>query len=207
MKIIAVISQKGGAGKTTLAINLAVAAELAGVRSVTLVDLDPQASASVWGDNREALTPRVESAQANRLQQCLDRARADGGGFTVIDTAPHSETAALAAARAADLILIPCRPAVLDLHAIGTTIDLARLAGTPAAVVLNSIPSRGALADEAAEAVAGYEVTLAPVRIVQRAAYVHSLTCGKSIQEFEPRGKGAEEIDRLYRWICGSAVF
>ncbi|MDD2767874.1 MAG: AAA family ATPase [Methylococcus sp.] len=206
MKTIAVISQKGGAGKTTLAINLAVAADRAGNGGVTLIDLDPQASASVWGDNRELPTPQVASVQPNRLQPCLDKARADGAGFVVIDTAPHSETAALAAARAADLILIPCRPAVLDLHAIGSTIDLARLAGTPAAVLLNSIPSRGSLADEAAEAVAGYEIPLVPVRIVQRAAYVHSLTCGKSIQEFEPRGKGAEEIDRLYRWICDAAA-
>lgn len=203
MKIVAVISQKGGAGKTTLAINLSVAADRASGGGVTLIDLDPQASASVWGDSRDEATPRVISVQANRLQQCLETARTEGSTFVVIDTAPHSETAALAAARAADLILIPCRPAILDLHAISTTIDLSRLAGTPAAVVLNSIPSRGSLADEAAEAVAAYEVPLVPVRIAQRAAYVHSLTQGKSIQEFEPRGKGAEEIERLYRWICG----
>jgi chromosome partitioning protein len=124
----------------------------------------------------------------------------------VIDTAPHSEAAALAAARAADLILIPCRPAILDLHAIGTTIDLARLAGTPATVVLNAVPPRGSLAEEAAEAVSGYGVALCPIRITQRAAFVHSLTEGKSVQEYEPKGRGAEEILTLFHWIHDQAA-
>jgi chromosome partitioning protein len=202
MITIAIISQKGGAGKTTLAINLAVAATQAGADPCTLIDLDPQGSSATWGDSRSATVPEVISAQANRLERHVEAARRAGAATVVIDTAPHSESAALAAARVADLILIPCRPAILDLHAIGTTIDLARLAGTPAAVVLNAVPSRGSLADEAAEAVAGYQVPLAPVRIAQRAAFVHCLTVGKAIQEFEPRGRGAEEIGGLYRWIC-----
>lgn len=202
MITIAVISQKGGAGKTTLAINLAVAATRDGSVGCALIDLDPQASAATWGDSRSEPLPEVVSAQANRLERHIEAARKGGMAAVIIDTAPHSESAALAAARAADLILIPCRPAILDLHAIGTTIDLARLAGTPAAVVLNAVPPRGSLADEAAEAVAGYQVPLAPVRITQRAAFVHCLTVGKAIQEFEPRGRGAVEIGGLYRWIC-----
>ncbi|RYU60803.1 ParA family protein [Methylolobus aquaticus] len=202
MITIAVISQKGGAGKTTLAINLAVAATRDGSVGCSLIDLDPQASAATWGDSRSEPLPEVVSAQANRLERHIEAARKAGMAAVVIDTAPHSESAALAAARAADLILIPCRPAILDLHAIGTTIDLARLAGTRAAVVLNAVPPRGSLADEAAEAVAGYQVPLAPVRVTQRAAFVHCLTVGKAIQEFEPRGRGTVEIGGLYRWIC-----
>jgi len=201
---IAVISQKGGAGKTTLAISLAVAATRAGTERCTLIDLDPQASAATWGDGRAERAPDVISAQANRLERHIEAARKAGVAAVVVDTAPHSESAALAAARAADLILIPCRPAILDLHAIGTTIDLARLAGTAAAVVLNAVPPRGSLADEAAEAVLGYGVPLSPVRITQRAAFVHCLTEGKAIQEFEPRGRGAAEIEALYQWIRGS---
>ena len=144
MKVIAILSQKGGAGKTTIALHLAVAAERDG-RSAAIIDLDPQASATSWGDSREAETPAVVSAQAARLPQVLEAARDAGADLVVIDTAPHSESAALAAARAADLILIPCRPAILDLRAIGTTIDLAKLAGKPAAVVLNTIPPSGSL--------------------------------------------------------------
>jgi len=205
MKTVAIISQKGGTGKTTLAINISVAADKASGGRATIIDLDPQASAASWGDSREQGSPAVMSAQASRLPQCLEAAQKAGSQVVIIDTAPHSESAALAAARAADLVLIPCRPAILDLRAIGNTIDLVKLAGTQAAVVLNSVPPRGALADEAAEAIAGYDVPLAPIRITQRAAFVHALTLGKSIQEYEPRGKGAEEIQQLYLWICSNA--
>lgn len=201
MRTVAVLSQKGGAGKTTLAINIAVAAERANPGRSVLIDLDPQASASIWGDSREQSAPRVVSVQASRLVKALEDERRDGTLFAVIDTAPHAEAAALSAARVANLILIPCRPGILDLHAIGATIDLARLAETPAAVVLNAVPPRGGLADEATEAVAAYGVPLAPCRITQRAAFVHSLTAGKAIEEFEPQNKGSDEIRELYRWI------
>src|SRR4051812_37959256 len=123
MKTISILSQKGGAGKTTLAINLAGAAEAAGKQSV-IIDLDPQASAKAWHDHRGKETPVVISAQPAMLSQVLKTAEEHGAAFCIIDTAPHSETAALAAARAADLILIPCRPCYLDLKAISTTIDL-----------------------------------------------------------------------------------
>ncbi len=157
MHTIAVISQKGGAGKTTVAIHLAVEAENSGVSTV-IVDLDPQASATAWGDSRREESPVVVSAQASRLRSVLDAAQQGGAGLAVIDTAPHSESVALAAAREADLILIPCRPAILDLSAISQTVDLARIAGKPAAVVLNAVPPRGPLMGEAVQAVAGYGI-------------------------------------------------
>src|SRR5690349_17764518 len=120
MKTIAIISQKGGAGKTTLALHLAVAGELAG-KTTAVIDLDPQASATGWKDTRSSEAPAVVSAQAARLGKVLEAATENGVELTIIDTAPHSESSALAAARASDLILIPCRPAILDLRAIGTT--------------------------------------------------------------------------------------
>lgn len=200
MKVIAIISQKGGAGKTTLALHLAVAAEEHG-KSAAIVDLDPQASATSWGDSRAAETPAVVSAQASRLQKVLDAARAGGAAFVIIDTAPHSESAALAAARAADFILIPCRPAILDLRAISNSIDLAKMAEKPAAVVLNAVPPRGSIAQDAEQAVSGYGVPIAPIHIGQRAAFQHAITAGQAAQEYEPGGKAAEEITHLYEWI------
>ena len=201
MKTLAVISQKGGAGKTTLALHLAVGAIAAG-KSAAVVDLDPQASAAGWRDTRTAEEPAVVSAQAARLSQVLEAARGNGADLAIIDTAPHSEASALAAARAADLILVPCRPAILDLRAIGSTIDLARLAGKPSAVVLNAVPPRGGLADEAAAAIGNYGVPVSPIRLGHRAAFVHALTAGQTAQEYEPEGKGAEEVTHLYMWLC-----
>jgi chromosome partitioning protein len=116
--------------------------------------------------------------------------------------APHSESAALAAARAAGLILIPCRPAILDLRAINSTIDLAKLARKPAVVVLNSVPPRGSLGDDANQAIEVYGIEVCPARIGQRAVFIHSLTHGLTALEFEPQGKGAREIQRLYKWTC-----
>lgn len=201
MKTIAIISQKGGAGKTTLALHLAVAAEQTG-QTVVIIDLDPQASATSWKDSRPGETPIVVSAQSARLPAVLETAKQGGANLCIIDTAPHSESAALVAARAADLILIPCRPAILDLRAISNTIDLAKIAGKHVAVVLNSVPPRGSLAKEAAVAVTGYCVDVAPVQIGQRAAFIHALTIGQTAQEYEPEGKGAKEIKQLYMWTC-----
>ena len=200
MKTIAIISQKGGAGKTTLSVHLAVAAESQGTQAA-IIDLDPQTSATGWGDSRVAESPAVVSAQAARLSQMLDAARGNGAGLALLDTAPHSERTALAAARAADFILIPCRPAILDLRAIGSTIDLARLANKPCAVVLNAVPPRSGVAD-ALEAVASYGVAVAPVYLTQRAAFAHALTAGQTAQEYEPGGKAADEMLHLYTWIC-----
>ena len=200
MHVVTLLSQKGGTGKTTIALHLAVAAELDG-KPTAVIDLDPQQSAALWGDTRASETPVVVSAQAARLPQVLDTAREHDAAFAVIDTAPHSESAALAAARAADFCLIPCRAAILDLKAIGTSIDVARLAKTPFAVLLNAIPPRGTLSAEAADVVRGYGVDLIPVCLVHRAAYVHALTAGQTAQEYEPKGKAAEEIRLTYLYI------
>ena len=200
MKTVAIISQKGGVGKTTLALHLAVAAERAGKTSV-LIDLDPQASAATWKDLRQEETPIVQPAQPNRLTVILEEASKQGAAFAVIDTSPNSESAALAAARAADLVLIPCRPHLLDLKAISSSIEVARLAKTPFAVVLNAVPPRGALGAEADAAIATYDAPVVPVQISMRAAYYHCLVNGQVAQEYEPTGKAAEEAFELFKWV------
>jgi chromosome partitioning protein len=201
MKTLAILSQKGGAGKTTLALHLAVAGVQA-KRQAAVIYLDPQASAMGWKDSRSQETPVVVSAPPGRLSQVLATAEQNGADLAILDTAPHSESTALAAARAADLILIPCRPAILDLRAISFTVDVAKLASTPAVVVLNAVPSRGHLSEEASSAIASYGMEVAPVSIGHRAAYVHALTAGQAAQEYETQGKAAKEIKSLYRWIC-----
>jgi chromosome partitioning protein len=200
MKTIAILSQKGGAGKTTLALHLAVASEQ-DRKVAVILDLDPQASATLWKDSRQDEKPAVISLQASRLENVLNTARKEGAERVFIDTAPHSESASLAAARVADLILIPCRPAILDLRAIRHTIDLARIAQKPVFVVLNSVSHRGNSAQDAQEAVESYQVPIAPVLLGQRAAFVNALTLGKVAQEYETKGKASEEIQQLYVWM------
>jgi chromosome partitioning protein len=201
MKTVAVEAGKGGSGKTTTTLNLAVAASIAG-KTVVVIDLDPQASAAGWKDSRAAETPVVVSVPPARLPQALQTAREGGAELVLIDTAPHSESAALAAAKAADVILIPTRPGILDLRAIGATADLAKIAGKQAFVVLNAIPPGATrLVEDAKAAAAVHGLDVAPVVIEQRAALSHSLTAGQTAQEYEPKGKAAEEISRLYKWL------
>jgi chromosome partitioning protein len=201
MKVISVVSQKGGVGKSTLSIHLATAAAMK-KKEVALVDIDPQCSASKWSDSRDAEYPVVISCQASRLENVLTTAKEEGADLIVIDSAPHSESAALAAVRAADLILVPCQPSILDLRAIADTIDLVKLAKKDAIAILNSVPTRGTLGDEAQDAIKQYEIAVAPVRISERTAFVRCLSAGLTVMEYEPKGKASEEIWQLYKWTC-----
>jgi chromosome partitioning protein len=144
MKTVALLSQKGGSGKSTLAVHLAVIAQAAGRRTV-IVDLDPQRSAAGWWwDTRTAKTPELVETAPGELHAVLDAARTDGVALCVIDTRPSAGADAATAAALADLVLIPTRPAIFDLKAIGATVDIVVRAKIPAFIVLNGAPaSRG----------------------------------------------------------------
>jgi chromosome partitioning protein len=201
MHTVALLSQKGGTGKTTLSLHLAVAAEKAGQQAV-VIDLDPQASSAAWKDSRKDETPVVVPVPSTRLTQALQAARDGGAQLVLIDTAPHSGDVAMTAAEAADLVLIPCRAGILDLRAIGTTARIVKLAGKTTYVVLNAVlPRASHILDDARAAVAVHDLKVAPVALRQRAAYAHALTAGQTAQEYEPKGHAAEEMTAFYRWL------
>jgi chromosome partitioning protein len=200
MKTVAIISQKGGAGKTTVAIHLAVAAEQHGVRT-TVFDLDPQVSATSWADRRKTPTPAVVAAQPPRLAHLLAQAAAQSADLVLIDSAPNADAASLAAARVADLILIPCRPAAFDLDAIGTTLNPAAVAGKPAWVMLNAVSPHGKLGEEAAEALRQGGVQVAPLTLHHLVAFAHAVNDGRTAQEYEPRSRAATEVGTLFKWL------
>ena len=200
MKVLSIVSQKGGVGKSLLSINLAIVAQ-AGREKVMIVDLDPQASSANWSDLREEDSLLVQSTQHSRLAKVLESAKKSGITLVIIDTAPHSETAALAAVRAADYVLIPCRPSFFDLRSIETTIDLVSIAKKNAAVVLNAVPPLGSLGDEAEASLKELGVEVCPVQVHQRIAFVHSQNSGKAALEYDPEGKATQEIKDLYKWV------
>ena len=202
MNVLAVVAQKGGTGKTTLSIAVAVAASADG-HNAAIVDLDPQATATNWSDRRGAETPVVISAQPARLTNVLEAAAGQGADLVVIDTAPRAEQGALAAARAADLVLVPCRPAIYDLETVLTTADLVRLAerDTPLLCVLNGVPPRGTRERQAREVLAGLGIPVCPASIGHRVAIDHAAASGLSAQEYEPRGKAAAEIAEAFAFI------
>ena len=204
MKTLALLARKGGTGKTTLAVHMAVAAVQAGHR-VLLVDTDPQSSAADWWRVRAGETPELVECEAARVPDVLRAARKDGISLTVIDTRPSVEADTAALARLADLVLTPTRPAILDLRAIGATVDVVRASRARAAIVINGAPpSRGgleaALTTEARQALESYRVPVAPVAIGLRAALSHALVDGRAVTEFEPDSKAAAELLGLYRY-------
>lgn len=199
MHIIAVLSQKGGAGKTTIAVNLAVYASLQGAR-VALLDIDPQASASSWADLREGDEPITISLPSSRLGKALESAADNGADLVIVDSAPSSESATIAAARAADFVIVPCRASILDVKAITSTLDLCAAVKANIGIVLNAVKSKS-LDLEARKAITQFDYPLAPVTLWDRVDYVRSLLDGQGVTEYDADGKAANEIRQLFRWV------
>jgi len=200
MFTISIIGQKGGTGKTTTALGLAVAAARAG-QMVAVIDLDPQASASNWKDRRSEDNPAVVSAQSSRLRPTLEAAKATGADLVIIDTAGRSDDSALNAARVADVVLIPTRPAMIEVEALSVARDIIRTAGSPPSfVLLNGIhPQASKQAEEARQMIAKvFGMEVCPVHLSHRNAYSEALTSGRTAQELDPEGKAAAELGKLY---------
>ena len=203
MKIISFISQKGGVGKTTLAIHLAVAFAADGL-NVAILDLDPQASAAEWKDFREQEMPGVIAIPSSRLPKVLKELEITGADIVILDTAPHSEGTALDAARAADLILVPCQPSIMDLRAMRKTTDLLRHIKKPTYAVLNGVSVQGSAALGTEKAIAAeFKINICPVRMGDRVAYSRCLISGHSAQEYEPEGKASREAHKFHKWVSG----
>ena len=201
MKTIALLAQKGGTGKTTLALSLAVAATQSGAVAV-VIDLDPQATACNWGDRRMTEAPIIVDAQPARLPQALERARAGGVDIAIIDTPARSEQAAMAAAKVADLIVIPCRPQIYDLETIPNTRELVRLAGErPTLALLNAVPPHASRQEQALEAIKAMQMEVCPVLLGNRSAFGDAAALGQTPLEFDPRGKAALEVMEAYKYI------
>jgi len=199
MKILAIISQKGGVGKTTLATALAVAAERAG-QAVAVFDLDDQATAAFWGECRAAETPPVQDVKLALLARDLDRARNAGADLVILDCPPKHD-AAILAAEPADFVLIPTKPALFDIRSMRATLKLMQSIGKRCGVVLTFCPVVGSQVAEARQLVQEIGAELAPVDVHQRVAYQRAQEDGRTAQEYEPGGKAAAEVERLYSYI------
>lgn len=205
MRVLVIASQKGGVGKSTLAVHLATEA-VAQKKRALILDLDPQGSAMEWANRRGDLPPDVSGANPASVAKEIERARAEGYDLVVIDTAPHADHAALQAARVADLVAIPCRPSTFDIAAISATLDLCRLANKPAVVVLNAAPIRSRVTAEAEEAISEKGGKVSPVIIRQRVAFQHCMIDGRTAAEYEPSGAAAEEMRRLMTFLLAGKL-
>ena len=207
-RVVSVLSQKGGTGKTTLSCALAALASRAGTATAVL-DLDPQASAAKWHDLRRAngeQDPPVFATPSSRMQALVDALGRDGAELIVTDTAPHSGADAVTVARLSDHILIPLQPSFPDLAAITRTIDIAELAKVPATIVLNLALVNHPSADDARTVIESTAAAAAPVVLHRRVAHVNSFNVGRCAAEYQPGGKAARELRTLFQWLQEAGI-
>ena len=203
MRTVAIVNMKGGSGKSTAAVHIAAAAAAQG-RNVALLDVDPQRSAARWGERRAAALPVVLTSPPSRLAAELQRCADAGTHLAIIDTPPRagSGNAAQVAAKLADLVVMPCRPSVLDVEAAADTgAQVRAITSAPVVALLTACAPRGQDADQVAAALAGVGLQVAPVRLGQRVVFARSLLAGLTAQEAEPSGRAALEVAAVHSFI------
>lgn len=203
MRTIALVSQKGGVGKTTLAINLAAAAQRDGLQ-VVIADTDPQQSTYEWyrGRREQHPLPYVAQVFPKSIGDVIEKSERNGADLLVIDTSPNSTEDSLAVAERADLLVVPCAPSFIDLRALKRTEKIIRLSDKPAFAVLNLCPPVGDDAEQAEQALTKLGYRVCPHRIVNRAAARRAYALDQSVFEFEPSGKAAAEFWSVYKFSC-----
>ena len=201
MYTISIVSQKGGTGKTTVALSLAVEAVGHGL-SVVVADLDPQASACEWADLRTESEPVVLDAQPARMPTVVEKAKKTGVDLLIIDTAGRTEQAALAAARVSDLVVVPLQPSVADLQTVKATLDLVRISGAEKSIaVLTRVKPFGTRHLETIEWLNGLGIDVCPATIGDRVVFQDAFAAGKSVCELEREGKATSEVRNVYLYI------
>jgi chromosome partitioning protein len=199
MYVIAVASQKGGSGKTTLAAHLAVRAAAAGHGPVVLIDTDPQGSLAEWWHARADDTPALATVKPEELAANLAELRSYGTAIAVIDTPPALTGSIEQVIAMADLIVIPARPSPHDLRAASGTVEMARKAGKPFIFVVNGASPRASITAQAVAALSEHG-RVAPVILYQRTEYAASMIDGRTVMETAASGRSAQEITEL--WQC-----
>jgi len=200
MRVIAVASQKGGSGKTTLSGHLAIEAEATGAGPVTLIDTDPQGSLSKWWNAREAQSPQFARVGFHELPSALEHLARTGTKLAIIDTPPAISDSILQVIEHADLVIVPTRPSPHDLRAVGETVDMAEKFRKPLVFVVNGATPRARITAEAAVALSQHGV-VAPVTLHHRVDFAASMVDGRTVGEAAPKSASAKEISELWLYL------
>ncbi len=202
-RILTIAQQKGGAGKTTVAAQLAAAWSATGKR-VAVMDTDQQASLADWfdlrgdGDGSDSL--QLSKISGWRVSTEVDKLRS-AFDIVIIDCPPHAETDAKIAIRAADLVLIPVQPSPMDVWATRGTLELAAGEKVPALIVLNRVPYRGRVLDEVKRMAAEEKMPVAKATIGNRVAFAATMMAGSSVVETARRSVAADEVRSLAKEV------
>ena len=200
MHVVAIVSRKGGSGKTTLAGHLAVQAERVGDGPVAVVDTDPQGSLAGWWNARSAPQPGFVQTSLARLDRDLERLESQGTGLVFIDTpsglGPDIDTVV----QAADLVVIPTRPSPHDLRSLTATVELVEHLGTPLVFVVNAAVARARITSETVALISRYG-PMAPSVLGQRVDFAASMIDGRTVMEVPGNSRSADEIRDLWSYL------
>lgn len=199
MDILAVASQKGGCGKTTLAMHLGVMA--ADSRKTLIMDLDPQESLYELGLFRQGRPPEVRAMKHVELRDELAAAREAGVDLVILDTPPHLDSDLTESLKQADRILVPMRASVIDLITYKAMHRVLSASGRPSAVILSAVPARAAEIADVQRVLANDGVKVAPLLIRDRMAYRRALAHGQAVTEFPRAHEAKREISELWAWV------
>jgi chromosome partitioning protein len=202
MRTIAFVSQKGGSGKTTLCTQIAAYTVECG-EGVAILDLNSQGSALAWSKVRGSKVPAVLPAKPEQIPELVKNSPMFGVTLLLIDTMPHSDAGAIAAIRAADLILSPTQPSFFDIAALKDTTKILELCERMdiAAGVVNNLPAgQGTKAafEEAAAAIQGLGLRVCEAPISHRRPFVNAIGRGAGVTEIYRSDKAAKEIMTLW---------
>jgi chromosome partitioning protein len=201
MRVLALASQKGGSGKTTLSGHLAVQAQRAGMGPVVLMDIDPQGSLADWWNERTAEMPAFAQTTVARLANDLAELREQGFKLAVIDTPPAITAAIQSVIQVAELVVIPTRPSPHDLRAVGATVEICERSGKPLLFVVNAATPLAKITHEAAIALSQHG-TVAPIMVHHRTDFAASMIDGRTVMEVNPNSKSAKEVEDLWAYIA-----
>jgi chromosome partitioning protein len=196
---IAVFSQKGGSGKTTIATHGGVlAAERA---NVALIDADPQASLAKWAKTRPFETPAAAAVDVSRIGAALAECEAAGVDVAIVDCPPHAHLAAARLVEASDFVVIPCRPTRLDLEAVPAAVSIVEAKRKPFVFVLNAVRTQSVKRNDAAREVLESYGPVCPHAISQLEAFATALDDGRAVTEAAPGSTAADQIRAVWAWI------
>jgi len=203
MKTLAIATQKGGSGKSTVAIHLAVAAEIEG-SEVLIADLDPHSqTAAEWASERSSERPVVIKLSTKDIETLKQQAIDEGFDLLILDCPPYIDDVITQATKFSDFTLIPAQPRFADLRTLPRVIEKVH---PPFAVVLNSCTpgfsgQESSKTSEARRLLIQSGIPVSQVSLIRREAFTDALNGGKAVVEFESYGKAANEVNKLWSWL------
>lgn len=200
MYVLVLAAQKGGTGKTTICANLAVEAEACGHGPVALIDVDPQGTLSKWWNRRQADTPTLVEIDVADIEAQLDMLRMRGTQLVIVDTPGAITSHVRAVIRAADLVLIPSRPSILDIETLYEFCDVVEREKRSMTFVLNAVKPKTRISSDAIRGLSGFG-TVAPTELVDRVDFSGSFNDGRSAGEMAPDSKANQEIRDLWAYV------